>query len=403
MKIGIIREGKVPPDARVPFSPQQCVDIQQHFPFKIVVQPSPVRCYKDEEYAALGIPLVPDVSDCDILMGIKEVPVDQLIPNKTYCIFSHTIKAQPHNRKLLQAILNKNVQLIDYEAVTNDHGRRLIAFGHFAGMVGAHNAIWTYGQRTGAFELKRMKDFFDYAEAKEYYKHLQLPPVKIVVTGSGRVGSGAVEVLRDMGIQQVNPEDFLVNKYNIAVFTHLNSHHYMVRKDGKPFDTGDYYNHPDRYRSNFEPFTSVSDIFINGIYWNPKAPAFFDKAAMRREDFHIKVIADVTCDLAPESSVPSTLKASTIADPVFGYDPFTESEVNPYHEKVIDMMTIDNLPSEMPRDASAYFGAQFIKYILPEFLIANHSKVLERATVTKNGHLTPYFQYLQSYVDELNR
>lgn len=400
MKIGIIREGKIPPDARVPFSPLQCQHIIQHFPFEIVVQPSPVRCYKDEEYQAAGIPLVTDVSDCDILMGIKEVPTDQLIPGKTYCIFSHTIKAQPHNRKLLQAIVNKNITLIDYEAITNDRGQRLIAFGRFAGMVGAHNAIWTYGQRTGAFELKRMKDFFDYAAAKNHYKTLEFPPVKIVVTGSGRVGSGAVEVLQDMGIRQVSPEDYLVNEYQEAIFTHLSSRHYMIRKDGAPYQATDFYNHPDRYCSSFEPYTKVSDIFINGIYWNPKAPAFFNKEDMQRKDFNIKIIADVTCDLAPESSVPSTLKASTIANPVFGYNPITGSESAPYQENIIDMMTIDNLPSEMPRDASAYFGEQFIQYIIPELLIASHSKILQRATVTANGHLTPYFQYLQSYVSE---
>lgn len=400
MKIGIIREGKIPSDARVPFSPQQCASIVQRFPVEIVVQPSEVRCYKDEEYRALGIPMATDVSDCDILMGIKEVPIPQLIVGKTYCFFSHTIKAQPHNRKLLQAIINKKIKLIDYEALTNDRGQRLIAFGKFAGMVGAHNAIWTYGQRTGAYVLRRMKDFFDYAEAKEQYKKLQLPPLKIVVTGSGRVGQGAVEVLQDMGIRQVGAADFLTQSFDNAVFTHLSSGDYMKRKDGGPFVAADFYSHPEHYCSNFEAFTKVSHVFINGIYWNPKAPAFFDKMEMRKSDFNIKVIADVTCDLAPESSVPSTLKASTIADPVFGYDPFSELESKPYQEHVIDMMTIDNLPSEMPRDASAYFGEQFIQYILSELLHADHSEILQRATVTHHGHLTPSFQYLHHYVEE---
>lgn len=398
MKIGIIREAKIPSDARVPFTPQQCKYIMAHFPMEIVVQPSEVRCYKDEEYLELGIPMKKDVSDCDILMGIKEVPADQLIPGKTYCIFSHTIKAQPHNRKLLQAIINNKIQLIDYEALTNERGQRLIAFGHFAGMVGAHNAIWTYAQRTRAFTLPRMKDCFDYAAAKSYYKTLQLPPIKIVTTGTGRVGLGSVEVLRDMKIREVSPQDFLTQTFEQAVFTHLSSRHYIVAKNGKAFEADHFYNHPDQYCSNFEAYTQVSDIFINGIYWNPKAPAFFTSEQMQQPDFKIRVIADVTCDLAPESSVPSTLKASTIADPVFGYDPFTKLETNPYQEHVIDMMTIDNLPSEMPRDASAYFGEQFIQHILPELLIVSHSDILKRATVTKDGQLAPYFQYLRSYV-----
>ncbi len=400
MKIGIIREAKIPHDARVPFTPRQCKHIMENFQVEIIVQRSEVRCYTDEEYEAEGIRMASDVSGCDLLMGIKEVPVDYLIRDKTYCIFSHTIKAQPHNRKLLQAILAKNIRLIDYEALTNKHGKRLIAFGRFAGMVGAHNAIWTYGQRTGAFSLPRMKDYFDYAEAKAYYKTLQLPAIKIVVTGTGRVGSGSVEVLRDMGIAEVTPEEFLHQTFDHAVFTHLSSRHYILPKNGKAFETADFYNHPDQFHSNFKVYTKVSDIFINGIYWNPQAPAFFTPEDTRQADFNIRVIADITCDLAPESSVPATLKASTIADPVFGYDPFTGLETQPFQEHAIDMMTIDNLPSEMPRDASAYFGEQFIKYILPE-LLSSRSEVIQRATVAENGHLTGYFQYLKDYVEGL--
>ncbi|MBK7870367.1 MAG: alanine dehydrogenase [Saprospiraceae bacterium] len=399
MKIGIIREGKVPPDARVPFAPSQCAFIMKIFPIEIVVEPSQVRCYKDGEYEAAGIQLTNAMGNCDLLMGIKEVPLDQLIPDKTYLFFSHTIKAQPNNRKLLQAILKKNIRLIDYEALTDEHGNRLIAFGRFAGMVGAHNALWTYGQRTGAFKLARLKDHFDYAEAQMNYKAVKFPPIKIVVTGSGRVASGAVEVLRDMGIQQVSPDDFLNNIYNEAVFTQLSSKHYVTKIDGKPFDYNDFYNHPQRYKSTFEPYFKVADIFINGIYWNPNSPAFFTKEDMRRHDFNIKVIGDVTCDLAPRSSVPATIRASTIADPVFGYNPFTETETAPHQPGVIDMMTIDNLPSELPRDASYAFGEKFIQDVLPE-LLTEDSPVIKRATVTENGKLTDYFKYLQNYVDE---
>jgi hypothetical protein len=399
MKIAILRETKTPPDSRVPFTPQQCRQMVETFPVEIVVQPSEVRCYQDEEYLEYGIPLVTDVADCGLLMGIKEVSVDLLIPNKTYCIFSHTMKGQPHNRKLLQTILEKKITLIDYEVLTNERGQRLIAFGRFAGMVGAHNALWTYGQRTGAFTLPRMKDCFDYEQAKKCYQQTQFPAVKIVVTGSGRVGQGAAEVLRDMGIREVLPEDFLSQNFGEAIFTHLHSRHYMSRLDGTPFISDDFYLHPELFESHFSIFANASDIFINGIYWNPKAPPFFDKADMRQPTFNIRVIADVTCDLAPESSIPSTLKASTIANPVFGYDPFTESETEPFQAHVIDMMTIDNLPSEMPRDASAYFGAQFIQDILPAFF-QPHSEVLRRATVAENGQLTPPFQYLQNYVED---
>lgn len=398
MKIGIIREGKIPPDARVPFTPAQCVYLMQHFPVEVVVQPSEVRSYKDEEYSQAGVEMTNNLADCDVLMGIKEVPVAQLIPNKTYCFFSHTIKGQAHNMKLLRSLLEKNIKLIDYEVLTDHHGNRLIAFGHFAGMVGAHNAIWTYGQRTQAFELKRMKDCFDYAEAKLEYKTLTLPPIKIAVTGTGRVGQGAVEVLRDMGIRQVSPQEFLNQAFEEAIFVHLSSKNYAKRKDGTSFEYNDFYAHPGLYESAFEPYAKRSDIFVNGIFWDTRAPLFFTKEDMRCSDFKIRVIADVTCDLAPVSSVPSTLKASTIADPVFGYDPFTESEIAPYQPNGIDMMTIDNLPSEMPRDSSKYFGERFIELILPE-LLNGHSEVIRKATITENGTLCPRFHYLEQYLE----
>ncbi|MEM8528259.1 MAG: alanine dehydrogenase, partial [Bacteroidota bacterium] len=194
MKIGIIREGKIPPDARVPLTPKQCRKIEANFPVDISVEPSENRVFKDEEYVKQEVTLSKDMENCEVLMGVKEVPIDNLIPNKTYFFFSHTIKEQVYNRELLQAILAKNIRLIDYEVLTDEKSRRLIAFGRFAGMVGAHNGLWTYGKRTGIFELKRMKDYKDYAEAKAFYKAVQFPPIKIVLTGTGRVGKGAAEV-----------------------------------------------------------------------------------------------------------------------------------------------------------------------------------------------------------------
>lgn len=396
MKLGIIREGKVPPDSRTPLTPEQCAHLIRDNHLDVRVEPSPIRCYPNAEYTDFHVPLSHDIHDCDVLMGIKEVPIDQLIPGKTYLFFSHTIKAQAYNRKLLQAILGKNIRLLDYEVMTDERGRRLIAFGKFAGMVGAHNALWTWAQRTGAFSLPRMKDCFDYEAAIEYYHHIQWPAVKIVVTGSGRVGTGAVEVLHDMGILQVSPEEFLENEFDEAVFTQITPYQYVARKDGEHFHTREFYAHPDAYKSIFMPFAAASDIMINGIFWDKRAPAFFTLDDMRRPDFRIRVIADVTCDIAPESSIPATLRPSSIANPVFGFDPVSEQEIPPFDPRGIDVMAIDNLPSEMPRDASRAFGDMFISHILPELLMPN-SKVIERATVTVDGQLGPHFQYLQEY------
>ncbi|MFT6320137.1 MAG: alanine dehydrogenase [Granulosicoccus sp.] len=399
MKIGIIREGKVPPDSRVPLTPEQCAFLNKSGKVQIVVQPSPNRCFDDEAYQKAGISLREDLTDCDVLMGVKEVPIELLIPDKTYFFFSHTIKKQSYNRDLLLAVLEKNIRLLDYEVLTNEKGQRLIAFGKFAGMVGAHNGVMTYGNRTGKFNLKRMKDCHDYAEAKTIYKKMDLPPMKIVLTGTGRVANGAAQVLRDMGIEKVAPEDFVENEFQHAVFTQLGCGDYAAHKNGNTFNLQDFFQNPQNYESIFTPYIQASDVMINGIFWDNKAPAFFTKEEMKESDFRIKVIADVTCDIAPVASIPSTLRASTIANPVFGYDPIAEAEAIPYQANVIDMMTIDNLPNELPRDASQAFGEQFIEHIFQELLEQKEGGVIERASVSTNGDLGKYFEYMRDYVE----
>ncbi|MBV6441807.1 MAG: hypothetical protein EPGJADBJ_03497 [Saprospiraceae bacterium] len=367
-------------------------------PVRIAVQPSPVRCFKNEEYSAYNIPLQEDLSDCDILLGIKEVPVEQLIPGKTYLFFSHTMKKQPHNRRLLQAVLEKNIRLIDYEALTDERGERLIAFGFYAGIVGAHNALWTWGRRSGQFSLPRLCDCHDYATVLEVYEQLQLPPLRIVLTGSGRVSTGAAKNLLDMGIRQVTPQEFLEHTFSEAVFTQITAQDYVVHREGKPFDKQHFYADGEAYVSAFAPFYRKADIFINGIFYDKKAPAFFTAEEMRRPDFYIRVIADITCDIMPDSSVPSTVRASTIADPVYGFNPQSGLECPPYRKDSVDVMAIDNLPSELPRDASAFFGRQLLEKILPELLKGRASGAILRGMIAENGSLTAGFNYLADYV-----
>lgn len=398
MKIGIIKEGKTPPDSRVPITPTQAALINQRKDVQIVIQPSPSRCYTDEEYRAAGVPLSDDLSDCDVLMGVKEVPIKELVANKKYFFFSHTFKEQPYNRGLLEAVVNKNIQLIDYEVLTNERGQRLIAFGRWAGIVGAHNGVMTYGNRTKTYELPQMKHFKDFAAAKDFYKKLELPAMKIVLTGTGRVASGSAEVLEAMGIRRVSPSDFLKESYSEVVFTQLDCEDYAARKDGAPFDLQHFFKNPSMYESIFLPFAKVADLMINGIYWDNDAPAFFTTEEMKSPDFSIKAIADVTCDIAPVASIPSTLFAATIAEPVFGFDVKTGKATEPYQAHTVDMMTIDNLPNELPRDASQNFGEQFMASVLEELLTEN-SGVIRRASMTKNGDLTAEFEYLRDYLN----
>ena len=397
MKIGIIRERKSPPDNRVALTPRQCHYISEIYPVDFVVEPSPDRCYSDAEYRAEGIGISNDLSDCDVLLGVKEVPIDSLISDKTYLFFSHTIKKQPYNKKLLQALLQKKIRMIDYEVLRDVYGARLIAFGHYAGIVGAHNALWTYGEKTKAFSLTRACKSVDYTALVAEYKKTKFPNIKICLTGNGRVANGAIDVLEDMNIREVSPNDFLKKTYDEPVFTQLHARHYVKNKQNLPFVKNEFYNHPERFESCFEPFEKVTDIFINGIFWNNNAPQFFTLEDMKKSDFRISVIADVTCDIAPVSSVPSTLFATTIADPVFGYNPKTMQAEAPFQPNVIEVMSIDNLPNELPRDASEFFGKQFIENILSELLHLEDSGIIQGATICNDGALTPLFDYLSDY------
>ena len=397
LKLGIIREGKTPPDSRVPLTPSQCRQLVDRG-IDLVVQPSSGRCYSDADYVAAGITLAEDITDRDILLGVKEVPIDLLIENKTYFFFSHTIKEQSYNRPLLQAVIEKNIRLIDYEVLTDDNGARVIAFGKFAGMVGAHNAMWTYAQRTGSYSLPRINTLKDYAAAKAVYRNTEFPACKIVLTGTGRVSGGAALVLEDMGVQKVQPMAFITEQFDGPVYTQVNSFYYAKRKDGRMFDSvQDFYQNPKDYESDFHHFLPHADIMINGIYWDNDAPPFFTTDQMKTDQWNIKVIADVTCDIAPVSSIPSTLAASTIADPVFGYDIKTGRKTAPHANGVVDMMTIDNLPNELPRDASTAFGNMFIEHVM-EHLNNPKSELISRATVAAGGQLGKHFRYLADYL-----
>lgn len=398
MKIGIIRETKTPPDTRVCLPPAHCAKIMDKNPnIEIVVQPSESRCFADKEYEEAGIRLQKDVSDCAILLGVKEVKMETLIPNKTYFFFSHTIKKQAYNKDLLQTVLRKHIQLVDYETLTNEKGTRVIAFGRWAGIVGAHNGILTWGKRKGTFELKPMNQCFDFKEAQKHYLGLDLKGLKLVITGTGRVSSGSAEVMDLMGIKRLSPEAFLSYQGENPVYCMIPTKKLFAKGVKNEFDKG-FFKDPSTYHSVLDPFWKKGNLLINGIYWDNKAPALFAKEDMTKEDFNIEVIADVTCDIAPVASIPSTLRATVIADPIFGYDPVSEQETEPFQEEVIDMMTVDNLPNELPRDASTDFGNQFIEHVLPE-LLDNKSDMINRASITtKEGLLNEPYLYLSDYI-----
>lgn len=397
LKIGIIAEGKVPTDSRVPLSPQQCRQLLDHYPqqIQLVVQPSKLRCFSDAEYEQYGISLSHHLNDCDVLMGVKEVPIEQLIPNKKYLFFSHTIKEQPYNRRLLQTLLAKHIQMIDYECLTYPNGKRILGFGHFAGVVGAHNGLLAYGKRTGAFTLKPAYLCRDFDEIKQAYAQLQLPNMRIVLTGNGRVSQGAKEVLDLLHIPQVSPADYLSQSYDTAVYTQLLSADLYANRQTGDYDRADFHQNPAHYRSIFAPYTTCTDLMLNGVYWANEAPRFFSLSDMQSERFAIHTIADISCDV--EGSIPATLRATHIGDDaLMGYNPHTRQEEAPYQAHTIDIMAVDNLPNELPRDASERFGNDLLQHVIPQLLLPN-SDIIDRASITQNGTLHGRFTYLHDY------
>ncbi len=398
MKIGIIKEGKVPVDHRVPLTPEQCKAILDECPqAEIVVQPSDIRCFSDEDYKAQGIALQQDLSDCDVLMGVKEVPIHQLVADKTYFFFSHTIKKQPYNRGLLQEVLAKNIDLVDYECLTDAKGQRVVAFGRYAGIVGAYNGLLAWGKRYGSFQLKPAHDCLDMEELWQELDKVSLPEnTKIALTGGGRVAKGAIETLERAGISYVSPEDYLSGDFDRAVYTQLDVDDYNKRSSDGGFDKAEFFADPKGYESAFGPFVKETDLFVAAAFWDPKAPALFTKEEMKEADFRIKVIADITCDI--QGSVPSTLRETTIADPLYDYNPSTgEEEKALTSDKNITVMAVDNLPCELPRDASQSFGEQLMASVIPELMNGGQQPIVGGATITRKGELTEKFSYLTAF------
>ena len=402
MKIGIIKEGKVPADKRVPFTPEQCKAIEQQYKgTKVYVQKSDDRCYTNQEYADQGIALVDSLDDCDIILGVKEIPVENLIPNKKHLFFSHTIKKQAHNKKLIKAIIAKKVQLIDYECLVDNEYNRVIGFGHYAGIVGTYNGLMGYGLKYNLYDLKPAHLCRDKREMMIELQKVRLTNIKIIVTGNGRVANGAVELLGAMQIRRITPYEFVKYSFREPTYVQLHSNNYNEPIDGSGWNSAYFYKHPEKFRSTFSKYTKSCDLLLHCSYWNPAAPKLFTKEEMRSHDFHISVISDITCDI--DGSIPSTTKASTIEDKFYGYNPITESISEPFNNSTITVMAVDNLPCELPRDASEDFGKELLEKVLPSLLGDDSDGLIERASITKDGHLTSRFDYLNDYAFDVSK
>jgi alanine dehydrogenase len=400
MKIGLIQEQKLPIDKRVALTPMQCRKIQTAYPnVKLVAQSSKVRCFSDDEYLSEGIKVVTDISDCDILLGVKEVPINLLIANKRYLYFSHTIKSQPYNRNLLNKMLELKITMIDYEVLKNKDGERLLGFGRYAGIVGAYNSFLTYGLKSGSYLLKAAHKCEDRFEMEEELKNIVLNKERIVITGNGRVGKGILEIMKKSRIKEVSADDFLMKSFSQPVFVRLNTMDYNERLDGSKSDKYDFYNNPDLYTSSFPKYAERADIFIAGHYYSSGSPYLFTREDAKSDSFSLKVVADISCDI--DGPVASTIKSSTILDPIYGYDPISEQEVSFNQNNSIAVMAVSNLPCELPRDASEDFGNDLSYKVLPYLINDIKNIIISNATICTEGELTTKFEYLRNYINEV--
>ncbi|WP_439151683.1 NAD(P)-dependent oxidoreductase [Winogradskyella sp.] len=401
MKFAIIKERKNPPDRRVVFSPETLEEARSHFPdAEFVVESSDIRVFPDEAYAKLGFDVIDDVSDADVMIGVKEVPIENLIPNKKYFYFSHTIKKQPYNRKLLKAMLEKNIEMYDHETIVRQSGARLIGFGRYAGLVGAYNGFRALGLRDNLFDLPKVETLADLNEVKTELDKITIPNIKILLTGTGKVAYGAKEILDHLGIKEISDALYLTSQFTEPVYVMADVMEYAKRKDGKVGDKYEFYEDPTGYESNFMPYAKETDYFIAGHFYGNNAPYLFTREDAKHADFKINLVADISCDI--DGPVASTIRPSTIADPFYGYDPQTEKEVAFDAKGAITVMAVDNLPCELPKDASEGFGETFVEHVIPAFFNNDAKGILKRARITnKDGQLTERFSYLQDYVDSV--
>jgi len=397
IKIGVLRETKTPPDRRVAVPPALAREVSARFPnVDLVVQPSPNRCFPDQEYLDAGITLQEDLSDCDWLIGVKEVSIPALKKKKKYLFFAHVAKHQAYNRELLREIIRKEITLVDYEYLKDDKNLRLIAFGRWAGIVGAYNGIRAWGIKTGRYSIIPPHDCHDREEMELQLNDCKTGEVRILVTGGGRVASGAMETLAKLGIPILTPTEFLNNPAASPAICRIDPWDYVARKDGEPFDFNHFCKNPGDYVSTFNRFYSSTDLLIAAHFWDPASPKLWLPEEMKNEDFKIRLIADISCDI--NGSVPSTIRATTIAEPFYDWDRHRLEELLPFSDPhAITVMSIDNLPGELPRDASEEFSKVLLDKVFPCMLGDDPCRVIDRATITREGHLNEPFKYLEKF------
>ena len=405
-KIAIIRESRSD-DRRTPLVPAHIKELLSTFSdLSISVQPSEHRCFSDQEYEEQGAIITEDLSACNLVLGVKEIEPDLLIPLKSYMFFSHTSKIQPDNsaaaqgtpgmdkKELLKEILKKKITLIDYENIRDDLSRRYLGFGRFAGIVGCYNSLNLYLETLGQQPMPRAHELNSYEKLKNNIDKRDFGNARIIITGDGRVARGSLEFLKFANIQKVLPDEYLQYNNSSAIFCNLPTSVYVSNKDGNVFDLQHFINSPEMYISVLDKYMPSTSMLISSHYWDPKSPRLFEKKDIEKYN-NLKVIGDITCDV--NGSIPTTSRPSTIIDPYYYIDRTTLQEIN-QHNQALAIMAVDNLPSELPKDSSKEFGDGIVKEVLPYILEKDDGRI-KRATITKNGYFLPSYKYLTNYIN----
>ena len=398
MKIALIKETKTPEDNRVALSPKQVAELNKRFPeSEIVVQASDIRAFSDDEYRSAGVRIVETVEDCDILFGIKEARIDSLIPNKQYFFFGHIAKMQEYNRPLLQALIAKRITFCDYEYLVDDENIRVCAFGWWAGVVGAYYTLQGYGLKYGLYSLPKPDRKFTLSLLLESLRSIELPKIKLLITGGGRVSQGAQYVLEKVGAVRMTEEEYLgMETVDRLSFCVANLDRLVKRKDGKAFSRQDFTQNAKEYESDFLRWARTTDVLISAHFWGPDAPVYLTEADLKRSDLRIRMIGDVTCDI--KGSIMSTVRPATHDAPFYDYNPFTGKDEPAFSSnETITVMAVDTCPNALAVDTSEYFGRMLIQHVFDPLLKGENSPVISRATIVKNGELTPKFAYLEGF------
>lgn len=399
MKIGILKETKWPVDNRVALTPSQIKHLQSIYPnVDFAVQSSGIRAYSDEEYLDYNIPVINKLDDCDVLFGIKEADIRSLIPNKHYFFFGHIAKMQEYNRPLLMAMVEKNLTFTDYEYLTDESGKRVCAFGWWAGVVGVYYTLRGYGLKYDLFDLPKPDLKFTLQDLLENIRRVELPNIKIVLTGTGRVSQGAQFVMNNVGINKVDIDTYLSSdKFDSITYTIADTQSLVRRIDEQKFDRNDFSKNPHMYKSDFMKFAKTSDVLISAHFWGADDPVYLSQNDYRSDEFSLKMIGDITCDIM--GSIKSTLRASTHDSPFYDYNPQTEKEEKAFSSpNNITVMAVDTCPNALAIDSSSYFGDMLIEHIITPLLNRERGGIIERATIVEDGNITSNYSYLNEFI-----